>query len=138
GGLTRLPAEQLFDIEVVPGRSGAAAGAIVLPAPAFVAGGGTEPDWAALRAQLGAQPACTARHGFALALTQAMFELPGYAWRIERVARELDVSRRAIQMALFRECYSFNAALLRCRRLNRLLDGGVQRGDGGDAFGRHA
>ncbi|MEK6423956.1 MAG: hypothetical protein V4801_30580 [Burkholderia gladioli] len=142
GGLTRLPAEQVFDIVVMPGRSGAAAGSIVLPAPAFVDGSGAEPDWAALHAQL----TCTARHGFALALTQAMFELPAYAWQIERVAYELAVSRRTLQMALFRECYSFNAALLRCRRLNRLLHGAGEGGGGssggyggyGSVFGPHA
>lgn len=137
GGLTRLHAEQLFDIEVAPGRSGAAAGSIVLPAPAFVTGGGAEPDWAALRARLHAQLNGTTRQGFALALTQAMFELPGHAWQIERVARELGASRRTLQMTLFRESYSFDAALRRCRRLNRLLSGDSEGDGDGGAFGPH-
>lgn len=116
---TRIWAEELIDVCAVPDQTGAATGWLELDIETRAAI--TEPDWNALR------QAFTASGGFGLALAQAMFRLPQYAWRIEQVARELGVTRRSLQMTLFRESYSFDAALRRCRRLHEWLRYGDRR-----------
>jgi hypothetical protein len=117
----RIRAEELIDICAVPDRTGAASGWLELEVD--VCADATEPDWNALR-----QAITAGSSGFGLALAQAMFKLPRYAWRIEEVACELGVTRRALQMTLFRESYSFDAALRRCRRLSEWLSDGDLRG----------
>ncbi|MGR3908323.1 hypothetical protein Q3A80_14870 [Burkholderia sp. SR8] len=114
---TEVPLECLFDVEVIPDESGAATGSLLVDAPDNVAS--TEPDWNHL-----AQLLMCSKFGFGLALTQSMFNLPTYPWAIEATAMKLGVSRRFLQMALFRESYSFESALRRCRALNHLLTSG--------------
>ncbi|WP_321802289.1 hypothetical protein [Burkholderia sp. BCC1988] len=113
---TFVPAEHLFDVEVIPDDTGAATGwlEVQMPIQPILA----EPDWSHLADLLR-----RSRSGFGLALTQSMFRFPSYAWEISVVAAQLGVSRRSLQMALFRESYSFDAALRRCRRLKKLLSG---------------
>lgn len=117
GRSTRVRTEELFDVDVLPDRSGAAVGhlEIALPLPASL----VEPDWSHLASCL----ASSTRGGFGLALTQSMFRLPRYPWNVRTVARELGLDARILQMVLFRESYSFHAALQRCRRLTSLLNG---------------
>ena len=116
----RVRTEELFDVCAIPDETGAAIGWLELEIGAC--GAATEPDWKGLT-----QAFSRDGGGFGLALAQNMFRLPWYAWRIEDVARALGVTRRALQMALFRESYSFDAALRRCRRLNQLLREGDAR-----------
>jgi hypothetical protein len=115
GRQTDLRTEQLFDIEVVPDSSGAATGWLKLQVPPYSPR--AEPDWAYLKTVL----AGSCRLGIGLELTRSMFSFPGFHWKIDRVARMLGVSPRILQMALFRESYSFAATLARCRRLNQIL-----------------
>jgi hypothetical protein len=115
----RVDREEMIDVCAIPDETGAASGWFELHTGVCVST--TVPDWATLSA------AFSRGEGFGLALTQAMFGLPGYAWRIEIVAAELGITRRALQMTLFRESYSFDAALRRCRRLNQLLRDGDAR-----------
>jgi AraC-like DNA-binding protein len=107
--------EQLFDVEVIPDHTGAATGWLEVQMPELTSR--AAPDWKHLAVILRR----SARPGIGLALTQSMFGCPCYAWTVGRVADELGVSRRELQMALFREAYSFAATLRRCRRLNKLL-----------------
>ncbi|MEX3985126.1 hypothetical protein AB4Y45_39875 [Paraburkholderia sp. EG287A] len=116
----RVRTEEMFDVYAIPDESGAASGWLELEIGAYTAA--MEPDWKGLT-----QAFSRDGGGFGLALAQAMFRLPWYAWRIEDVARALGVTRRSLQMALFRESYSFDAALRRCRRLNQLLREGDAR-----------
>lgn len=116
---TRIWPEELIDVCAIPDQTGAATGWLELDIDASVTA--TEPDWNALR------QAFKASGGFGLALAQAMFRLPQYTWRIEEVAHELGVTRRSLQMTLFRESYSFDAALRRCRRLHEWLSFGDPR-----------
>ncbi len=110
----RVRVEELFDARAIPDETGAATGWLELDID--LRGAVCGPDWHELAVAL--------RRGngsFGLALTQGMFKAPSYAWTIEEVARELGVTRRELQMTLFRESYSFDAALKRCRSLNGLL-----------------
>jgi hypothetical protein len=116
----RVRSEELFDVCAIPDETGAAIGWLELEIN--VCSTATEPDWKVLK-----QAFLRDGGGFGLALAQDMFRVPWYAWRIEDVARELGVTRRSLQMALFRESYSFDAALRRCRRLNQLLREGDAR-----------
>ncbi|TDG06062.1 hypothetical protein E1N52_22795 [Paraburkholderia guartelaensis] len=104
----------------IPDETGAAIGWLELEIDTWTTT--TEPDWRRLM-----QAFSRNGGGFGLALAQDMFRLPWYAWRIEDVARALGVTRRSLQMALFRESYSFDAALRRCRRLNQMLREGDAR-----------
>lgn len=117
---TRVRAEEMFDVCAMPDETGAAIGWLELDIETLATA--TEPDWKVLK-----QAWSRDQGGFGLALAQDMFRLPLYAWRIEDVARALSVTRRSLQMALFRESYSFDAALRRCRRLNQLLREGDAR-----------
>jgi len=116
----RVRTEEMFDVCAIPDETGAAIGWLELEIDTWTTT--TEPDWRRLM-----QAFSRNGGGFGLALAQDMFRLPWYAWRIEDVARALGVTRRSLQMALFRESYSFDAALRRCRRLNQLLREGDAR-----------
>jgi hypothetical protein len=116
----RVRTEEMFDVCAIPDETGAASGWLELEIDACTTA--TVPDWNGLM-----QAFSRDGGGFGLALAQAMFRLPWYAWRIEDAARALGVTRRSLQMALFRESYSFDAALRRCRRLNQLLREGDAR-----------
>ncbi|MEM5310306.1 hypothetical protein [Paraburkholderia sp. JHI869] len=110
----RVRTEEMFDVCAIPDETGAASGWLELEIGSWETA--TEPGWNVLK-----QAFLFDGGGFGLAMAQEMFRLPWYAWRIEDVARELGVTRRSLQMTLFRESYSFDAALRRCRRLNELL-----------------
>jgi len=116
----RVRTEEMFDVCAIPDETGAASGWLELEIDGCLTA--SEPDWKGLT-----QAFSRDRGGFGLALAQDMFRLPTYAWRIDDVARALGVTRRSLQMALFRESYSFDAALRRCRRLNQLLHEGDAR-----------
>ncbi|MBN3793055.1 hypothetical protein [Burkholderia sp. Ac-20353] len=106
--------EELFDVQMAPDETGAVAGRLELGLT--VKGPLLEPDWDTLTSIYSSNG-----RGFGLALAQNMFRLPWYPWSLENVASQLDTKPRALQMTLFRECYSFDAALRRCRRLDTLL-----------------
>ncbi len=111
----RIRPEELFHIYLVPDHTGAVAGTIELEVD--MPARGSQPGWESLATALSANS-----RGFGLALTQAMFRLPGYAWSLETVAAELKTTRRCVQQKLFREGYSFCAALHRCRRLHSFIN----------------
>ncbi|SAK63034.1 hypothetical protein AWB82_03260 [Caballeronia glebae] len=120
GAIARIKAEELFDICLVPDHTGAVAGTIELEVDTLASG--PEPDWVSLAtAFLECSPS------FGLALTQEMFRLPWYGWGPETVATKLETTRRCVQQKLFREAYSFYAALRRCRRLHSLLNRDAQK-----------
>lgn len=108
---------EMFDVYMMPDQTGAVAGRLeidlVLPASQ------SEPDWDALACTYSTDP-----RGFGLSLAQTMFRLPWYPWRLETVASRLGTKPRSLQIVLFRESYSFDAALRRCRQLNTLLRAG--------------
>jgi hypothetical protein len=112
----RLKAEQLFGIHMTPDSSGAVT--INLAIDVGQTTRRPEPDWAELaRVYLEAR-------GFGQALAQSMFKNPLYPWNLGQTASALGAQPRSLQMALFREGYSFDAALRRCRRLHTLLEEG--------------
>jgi hypothetical protein len=116
----RVRTEEMFDVYAIPDETGAASGWLELEIDGWTTA--TVPDWNGLT-----QAFSRDGGGFGLALAQAMFRLPWYAWRIEDAACALGVTRRSLQMALFHESYSFDAALRRCRRLDQLLREGDAR-----------
>ncbi|WP_124500876.1 MULTISPECIES: hypothetical protein [unclassified Burkholderia] len=117
GGNADVRVEESFDIRMTPDETGAVAGRLELDLT--VKSALTEPEWGDLAAAYSGS-----RRGFGVALTQNMFQLPRYAWTLEKVASKLDIKPRALQMTLFRECYSFDSALRRCRQLDMLLQEG--------------
>jgi len=116
-GKVHIRREEMFDVYMAPDRTGAVTGRLeidlVLPSSQ------SEPDWEALARTYSTHP-----RGFGLSLAQTMFQLPWYPWQIEAVASRMDTKPRSLQMVLFRESYSFDAALRRCRQLNTLLRAG--------------
>jgi hypothetical protein len=114
GGYARIRLEELFDVQMTPDETGAVTGRLELGLT--VKNTLSEPDWRALALMYSSK-----YRGFGVVLAQNMFQLPWYPWTIETVASRLDTKPRALQMTLFRECYSFDAALRRCRRLDTLL-----------------
>ncbi|MGU7776157.1 hypothetical protein ACV229_39135 [Burkholderia sp. MR1-5-21] len=114
GSHVRIRMEELFDVQMTPDETGAVSGRLELGVTVDRAL--SEPEWDALALMYASNS-----RGFGVALTQSMFQLPWYPWTIEKVASQLDAKPRALQMTLFRECYSFNAALRRCRGLDTLL-----------------
>ncbi|WP_321897430.1 hypothetical protein [Burkholderia cepacia] len=106
--------EELFDVQMTPDETGAVAGRVELSLTMIDTL--LEPDWDTLASVYSKN--C---RGFGVLLAQNMFQQPWYPWTIRAVASRLDTKPRALQMALFRECYSFDAMLRRCRRLNTLL-----------------
>lgn len=113
-GEVQVKAEQLFDVSVAPDETGAVTGRIMLCG--MIDAAGPEPDWPRLLHIYTVQSGV-----FGLALTQSMFQLPRYPWNMQDVAAQLHTEPRELQMMLFRQCYSFCAALRRCRALNKLL-----------------
>jgi hypothetical protein len=113
-GALRLSAEQPFDVSMMPDASGAASGRLVLDTPSRSRLEG--PDWDSLDTALWHSNKC-----LGLVLAQNMFCFPDDTWSLREVAHRLGTDPRHIQVALFRECYSFAATLQRCRRLNLLL-----------------
>jgi hypothetical protein len=109
-------AEQLFAIHMTPDSSGAVT--INLTIDIGPSRSRLEPDWDQLRR------AYLYGRDFGPALVQSMFQMPRYAWRLGEVAAALEAPPRSLQMTLFREGYSFDAALRRCRRLHMLLEAG--------------
>ncbi|SIT41411.1 conserved hypothetical protein [Paraburkholderia ribeironis] len=112
----RVRAEQLIDIFMTPDTSGGVTTHLTIdfgpmtPRP--------DPDWDELgRVYHHAR-------GFGLALARSMFQTPYYPWKLHETASALGTLPRSLQKTLFRECYSFDAALRRCRRLNGLLEEG--------------
>lgn len=104
----------MFDVSMMPDETGAVTGRLEIDLD--VSDAEAEPDWNALAAALSSNV-----RGVGLALTQTMFRFPWHGWKLEAVAARLDTTPRMLQMALFREAYSFDATLRRCRRLNSLL-----------------
>lgn len=109
--------EEMFDVHMMPDETGAVTGRLEIDL--MLRNKQSEPDWHSLALSY----ACNGR-GFGLALTQSMFASPSYPWTLESLAARLGARPRAIQMALFRESYSFDAALRRCRSLHTLLRAG--------------
>jgi len=111
-----VAAETLFSMKLAPDVQGVASGMLSLACPA-----GThtrEPDWGALRRAYAAHDV-----PFGRVLAQQMFCHPSCPWRLADTAAALGIEVRALQMRLFREAYSFAAALKRCRMLRVLLAG---------------
>ncbi|WP_124612020.1 hypothetical protein [Burkholderia sp. Bp9143] len=113
-GFAHVRREELFDVAMSPDQTGAVAGQLQLDLPAQ--GGNSEPDWCALAAAYE-----NGKGGLGFVLAQNMFLLPEYPWTISALASRLAIKPRMLQMSLFQECYSFDAVLRRCRRLNALL-----------------
>ena len=118
GGEVRIRLEEMFDVHMLPDETGAVTGRLEIEL--ITADGPSEPDWHRLALIYSPHG-----RGFGLALTQSMFGLPWYPWTLESVAGRLCATPRSIQMALFRESYSFDAALRRCRHLHTLLRVGL-------------
>lgn len=118
-GEASMRVEELFDVQLFPDQTGAATGRLEIDLVARDRR--SEPDWTSLALSL------SCGRGFGLALTQSMFALPSYPWALEPVAAQIGTKPRSIQMALFRESYSFDAALRRCRHLDALLRTGFDR-----------
>ncbi|WP_155630848.1 hypothetical protein [Burkholderia cepacia] len=114
GSFIGVRPEELFDVQMMPDETGAVAGRVELNLT--VISTPLEPDWDTLESVFSNN--C---RGFGVLLAQSMFQLPWYPWTIKTVASRIGTKPRALQMALFRECYSFDAVLRRCRRLNTLL-----------------
>ena len=112
----RLKAEQLFGIQMTPDSSGAVTINLSMDFGPTVPS--LEPNWVELgRVYL---EAC----GVGPSLARSMFRMPNYQWKLGETASALGVRPRSLQMALFREGYSFDATLRRCRRLHTLLEQG--------------
>lgn len=111
-----VAAETLFSMQIAPGVQGVASGTLSLDCP--VRAPAHAPDWGALRRAYAAHDV-----PFGRVLAQHMFCHPSCAWRLADTAAALGVETRALQMRLFREAYSFAAALKRCRMLRVLLAG---------------
>jgi len=114
GHFAHVRREELFDVAMSPDQTGAVAGQLQLDLPAR--SGNTEPDWPAL-----ASAYENTEGGLGFVLAQNMFFAPEYPWTIGALASRLAIKPRMLQMRLFQECYSFDAVLRRCRRLNALL-----------------
>ncbi|AFT90175.1 hypothetical protein LMG9964_06248 [Paraburkholderia phenoliruptrix] len=112
----RLRAEQLFDICMTPDSSGAVTTNLAIDFGPFRPR--LEPDWD----ELGRVYPYS--RGFGLALVRSMFQSPYFPWDLRETAWALRTPPRSLQMTLFREGYSFDAALRRCRQLNTLLEKG--------------
>jgi hypothetical protein len=106
--------EEMFDVHMMPDATGAVTGRLEIDL--MQRHEQSEPDWRSL-----ALTYVSSGRGFGLAVTQSMFALPAYSWTLDALAARLGATPRAIQMALFRESYSFDAALRRCRYLHTLL-----------------
>ncbi len=111
-----LRAEQLFAIQMTPDSSGAVTVNVSMDLGPTMPGLG--PDWVELARVF--KEAC----GVGPALARSMFKTPAYKWALDETAATLGARPRSLQMALFREGYSFNATLRRCRRLHALFEGG--------------
>lgn len=114
-----MPTEELFDSHILPDAHGSAAGQLVIAADFDHAGSASEPDWSSLRSAY-----ARGSSGFGLALAQSMFKHPWYVWDIQLVAARLELTSKGLQTALFRDAYSYEAALRRCRRLHGMLERG--------------
>jgi hypothetical protein len=112
----RIKAEQLFDIHMTPDSSGAVTTHLTIDLGPITLR--SEPDWD----ELGRAYPFT--RGFGMVLARSMFQIPVYPWNLRETASALRTQPRSLQMTLFREGYSFDAALRRCRRLNVLLEEG--------------
>jgi hypothetical protein len=112
----RVKAEQLFGLHMTPDSSGAVTVDLVIDVGLTLPR--AEPDWTELARVF------LKTRGFGPALARSMFQLPFYPWKLGETAAALGTQPRSLQMTLFREGYSFDAALRRCRRLHILLDGG--------------
>jgi hypothetical protein len=113
-GEVRVKPEQRFDVAVMPDLAGAAVGCIVLDCMSNLTE--SAPDWYKMAVEYAGK-----NQNFGLTLAQSMFFSPEYSWSLTGVAERLKIEPRAIQMALFRESYSFASTLRRCRRLRKLL-----------------
>ena len=111
-----VAAETLFSMKIAPGVQGVASGMLALDCPGDAYA--HEPDWRALRRAYAAHDV-----PFGRVLAQQMFRHPSWPWRLADTAAALGVETRSLQMRLFREAYSFAAALKRCRMLRVLLAG---------------
>lgn len=109
-----LPPETCFSVAIEPDAHGCAAG--LLTFDSFTGIPGTKPDYAAL-AHAFAQPTPP----FGRTLAQQMFSSPDYPWNAAEIAACLGIDTRTLQMRLFREAYSFAAALRRGRLLRCFL-----------------
>jgi len=118
GDEVRIGLEEMFDVRMIPDETGAVTGRLELEQ--MIRAERPVPDWRWLALAYSAHG-----RGFGLALTQSMFGLPWYPWTLDSLATHLCAKPRSIQMALFRESYSFDAALRRCRHLNTLLRVGL-------------
>ncbi|AQH02625.1 hypothetical protein A9R05_27220 [Burkholderia sp. KK1] len=114
-----VPTEELFDSHILPDAHGSAAGQLVIAADFDHAGLACEPDWSSLRSVY-----ARGSRGLGLALAQSMFKHPWYGWDIQLVAARLELTSKGLQTALFRDAYSYEAALRRCRRLHGMLERG--------------
>jgi hypothetical protein len=114
-----VPTEELFDSHIQADAYGGASGHLVIATDVACAATAGEPDWHALRFAY-----ARGSRGFGLALAQSMFTHPGYAWDIHAVVSHLDASLKGVQTALFRDAYSYDATLRRCRRLHDMFDRG--------------
>ncbi|WP_233859538.1 hypothetical protein [Paraburkholderia sp. HD33-4] len=109
----------MFDSLILPDAYGSAAGQLLIAVDFGHPGSACEPDWSALRS------ACKrGSEGLGLALAQTMFTHPWYEWQLRPVASQLGTTSKGLQAALFRDGYSYESALRRCRRLHGMLERG--------------